>query len=382
MIGKLTLTGLALGLLLLSCTAPPASAPAPGASAPLTAPAKSGWEQDWQKTLAAAGKEGALNIYTPAGADTRMEISKSFKTKYGLDIEWTVGRTAEVAEKVSAERRMGLFTADFGMAAMSWHMTVSKPGGMLDPIKPLLVLPEVMDKTLWFDGEIPWVDNEKMYAINPVLGPVSKLVINTSMVKPGEITSWNDLLDPRWKGKLVFANPVLQTGNFTQIALLTGSVDYWSRFARNEPVIVDDDRTGVEWLARGKYPVTIVGRVDVVEEFVRAGAPIEVVVPKKERAILGGGAISVVMFNRAPHPNAARVFANWFLTKETGAMLSRLTGVQSARLDVPANDLAPGSVRDPSAKYVITESEDYFQQVVKDRELAREIFGSDGRGRR
>ncbi|MBI4333195.1 MAG: extracellular solute-binding protein [Chloroflexi bacterium] len=310
----------------------------------------------------------------------RTEVTRAFKDKYGLDIEWTAAKSAEIYPKVVAERNAGLYVPDFVIGAISGSLSIFKPGGMLDPIKPLLVLPEVVDGTRWVSGDIPWVDHEKMYAINSLLSPAYKIVINTDMVRPDEITSYNDLLAPRWKGKIVLANVVLQTSIFTQVKILLGA-DWWTKFVANSPVIVDDDRQGMEWLSQGKYPVMLIGRVDVFEVFARAGAPVGRVVPK-ESTFMSGGSMSAVLMNRAPHPNAARVFANWLLTREGSHVLSRVTGVQSARLDVPTDHLAAASIRDTSARYLITESEDFMLQMVKDRDLAREIFGADGRGKR
>ncbi|MBI4332200.1 MAG: extracellular solute-binding protein [Chloroflexi bacterium] len=378
MVRNLTLTGAVCAVLIfLSCTSP--QAPAPAIKAPAQATVQQqGWEQDWQKTLAAARNESPLNIYSPTAAETRVEISKRFKDKYGLDIEWTALRASEIPTKVQAERRAGLYIGDLQMGSISSMATILKPAGVLEPIKPLLVLPEVLDKSLWFGGDISWGDNDKMYVINSLLGPNRKVLINTNMVKPSEIKSYNDFLDPRWKGKVVVINALLSRSLFTQLVLFTGGGDYWKKFAGNDPVIVDDDRQGVEWVARGRYPVMLIGNSDNASEFIRAGAPIQLMLT--EEVALSGATISTGMYNRAPHPNAAKVFANWFMSKEGSTILSRITGVQSTRLDVPTDHLGPDQIRGPAAKYLVTENEEFYLRTAQDVDLIKEIFGADGRG--
>jgi ABC-type Fe3+ transport system substrate-binding protein len=71
------------------------------------------------------------------------------------------------------------------------------------PAEPALILPEVKDPRLWFGGQFPWWDPE--HTIIRFFGQADVfLAINTAMVKPGEVTSYKDLLDPRWKGKILF----------------------------------------------------------------------------------------------------------------------------------------------------------------------------------
>ncbi|MBI4333599.1 MAG: extracellular solute-binding protein [Chloroflexi bacterium] len=362
---------LALSLVIASCAsvqqpAPPAAAPGQGA-APLQ-----GWEADWQRVLAAARQEGPLNIYSPAAADLRVGMTEAFKEKYGLDIEWTAGKAAELAEKYLRERQAGLHIADLMMGSTQRQLTVMKPGGMLEPIKPLIILPEVLDMKLWFQGEIPWVDNEKMYTMESILAPDYKVAVNTKMVRPEEIASYNDLLNPKWKGKIVVGNPVLTMKLFSQISTVMGP-DWWRKLVANDPVIVDDNRLGTEWLAHGKYPIAILPRQDIREEFVRAGASIDLVKPR-EASFLDGGAIGTSMFKKAPHPNAARVFANWFLSKDGSYLQSRVIGRQSARLDVPIDHIAADMRRDPSVKYVVTVNEEFNQRMANETPLAQEIF--------
>ncbi|MBI4332145.1 MAG: extracellular solute-binding protein [Chloroflexi bacterium] len=384
MIGNLAATGIiCLGLTLLSCTAaqtpepPAARQPAGSASAVASRPA---WEGDWARTLAAARQEGPLTIYASGSSATRTAIGKSFKDMFGLDIEWVAGEGSQLTAKIVQERRAGLFVPDLVQGGTTNQQAILKPEGMLDPIKPLLVIPEVLDGRLWFGGDIPWVDNEKTYTMTTILSPDHRVAVNTTMVRPDEIKSYNNLLDPRWKGKTVVANPVGRTNWFSQLLQVMGP-DFMRKLATQSPIIIDNTRLGTEWLAQGRYPIMIISTIGTLEEFMAAGAPLAKVVPQ-EGSFLGGGGIATSLLNRAPHPNAARVYANWYLGKEGSTVQSRSVGMQSARLDVPTDHLPAQERRDPSVKYARIETEDSFVRMVSDRTFAQELFGADGRGLR
>lgn len=378
MIGKIirnaTLIGIACCVLVvLACTAQQTPAPATRAPEVKATVVQAAWEQDWQKTLAAAKKEESLMIYTAAAGELRQVTDKSFKDLYGLTIEWVPLKAAEVGPKIFQERRAGLYIPDIVIGAVSRQITELKPAGALDPIKPLLVLPEVLDKKLWFGGDIPWVDNEKMYTINSILSPEWKIAVNTTMVKPGEIKSYNDLLDPRWKGKIILIDPVLN-GRPTAIFNTLMGADYLRKLAGQLPAITGDQRLGVEWLAQGKYPIMIVSRMDEISQFRNAGASVAMVKPV-EGTTLAGGQITASMMNRPAHPNAAKVFVNWYMSKEANIVFSRFLNLQSGRFDVPTDHLSADEMRDPSVKYLIAESEDFQLKQAEGLNLVKEIFG-------
>ncbi|MBI4333919.1 MAG: extracellular solute-binding protein [Chloroflexi bacterium] len=375
-ISRVVLIGLVCSVLVFLACAPP-QAPAPSIKEPVQGAAQQGgWEQDWQKTLAEARKEGSLNIYTPAGGDFRAQVGKAFKDKFGVSIEWTAAKAQELPTKLFTERRAGLYLADFMLGSVSSQMMLLKPQGLLDPIKPMLVLPEVLDEKVWFGGRLPWIDNEKMYTVNPILAPSLRVSINTSLVKPDEIKSYNDLLDPKYREKILFENPTVggkASRTFSEFVIMMGP-DFWKKLAANRPVMVEDEALGAQWLAHGKYPILISSRADIIAEYIKAGAPLKKLIPK-EGGVVAGGAMAISLINRPPHPNAAGVFANWYLGKEASTILSPLVNMQSARLDVSADHLSPEERRDPSVKYLNTETEDFILRQGPDLTPAMEIFG-------
>ncbi|MFH1122218.1 MAG: hypothetical protein V1758_01005 [Pseudomonadota bacterium] len=160
--------------------------------------AQPGWEADWEKSLAAAKKEGKVNIYGVVSNSVRTSLSKSFAQKYGIQLEFVIGRGSELVEKVSSERRAGIFLADLYLGGATTPTTTFKPKGFLDPLKPLLILPEVTDPKVWYGGGLFFSDLERQYVACPVLTASNNyLSVNTDLVKPGEINSYKDLLNPK-----------------------------------------------------------------------------------------------------------------------------------------------------------------------------------------
>ena len=198
------------------------------------------------------------------------------------------------------------------------------------------------------------------------------------MVKVDEIKSYRDLLQPRWKGKIIINDPtVAGIGGkwFSMVGRYIMNLDFMREIARQEPVILRDQRLQVDWLAKGKYPIGIAAVTDMVTEFRKAGAPLSYAEPS-EGTWLGNGSGGLGLVVKAPHPNAARVFVNWMLTKEAQSIYSREYGVPSARLDVSTEGIDPVTVPKPGVKYVLGFKEETLIGEDEYRNtVGREIFG-------
>ena len=74
----------------------------------------------------------------------------------------------------------------------------------LDPIKPALILPEVVDESKWWLGRHRYGDREKKYIFYYIGSPARlKFSYNSDLVSPKDFKSLRDLLDPKWKGRIV-----------------------------------------------------------------------------------------------------------------------------------------------------------------------------------
>ncbi|MDZ4245844.1 MAG: extracellular solute-binding protein, partial [Dehalococcoidia bacterium] len=324
--------------------------------------AEAQWESEWQKTLEAAKKEGKVVIYTTAPGKMRKAMESVFKAKFQIDVEVSSFRGGQAGGKVLSERNAGLYVVDAFVGGSTTATTQLKPAGALDPLDKLLVLPEVTNTKLWYQGNLRWID--PAHTLLMFLGfPVPNLLINTNMVKQEELKSYKNLLEPRWKGKIVMNDPTIPgtaSKGFAVIGWHLMNLDYWRELAKQEPVLTRNQRLQIEWVARGKYPILLFPQSSMTTEFIRAGSPIASFTPA-EGSYLTGGSGNIAIMNRAPHPNAAKIYINWLLSREGQTVFTQAFGRQSLRVDVGTEGLDPVALRQPDGKYFLgMENEEFL----------------------
>ena len=337
------------------------------------------WKADWDNVVMAARKEGKVVVYTTAPGEMRQTLQSGFKEKFGIDAEVTSFRGGEMGAKLLSERKAGLYLVDVYIGGSITPIAQLKPEGALDPLEKLLVLPEVINTKLWYRGKLWWID--QAHTLMMFLGfPLPNLVINTNMVKQDEIKSYKDLLAPRWKGKIVMNDPTVPgvaAQGFGVLGWHLMNLDYFRDLARQQPVILRDQRLQMEWVARGKYPILFFPQSAMVAEFQRAGAPIASYTPPAEGTHITAASGTIAVMNRHPHPNATKAFVNWILSREGQTAFSKAFGRQSLRLDVSTEGLDPVAIRQPDGKYFTgTENEEFISKQTEQMAVAREIFAS------
>ncbi len=234
-----------------------------------------------------------------------------------------------------------------------------------------------MIKKAWFQGELPWMDKEHM-AFMLTLQPGLAMAINTDMVKPDEVKSWRDLLDPKWKGKWAFFDPAGSGGygaNCFQTLLYTMGEDFVRALANEKPLITKDKRLPVDWLAHGKVAIAVAPAPEVLVEFTQAGVGnIKPVTPQEGTWVAGGALGAIGLFEHSAHPNSAKVFTNALTGKEAQEMIGPASGLQSTRADVSTAHLAPGMARVEGVKYYKVYTEENLAKQVETAKLAAQLF--------
>ncbi len=373
-----TLICLSLLLLVLVACAPAAAPAPPAVPAPTTAQTGSPpWQDEWNRTVATAKKEGKLVIYSIVGPDMKAALSQPFKERFGIDIQWVSGVGTELNQKIFSERRAGLYFGDLYIGGSTPPLMDLKPAGVLTPLRPLLILPEVLDARAYFDNEIPFIDVEGKYVVGHGTGVANTLAVNSDLVKPGDLKGYSDLLDPRWEGKIAYGDPTIPGTSFTWFmytAMVKMTPDFHRQFIKQKPAITRDTRQHVEWVARGKYSIAVSPYKERVAEFQKAGAPLKWMMPAEGLYVSASSTLSHL--DRGPHPNATRVFINWFLSKDGLTAWSKSALMQSARADVPTDFLAPEALRVAGTTYFNTSKEEVQLKVTQDAlKLARELYG-------
>lgn len=339
--------------------------------------AKADWEQQWNKAMMESKKESTVVVYTTSGPEIRVPVGNAFRERYGIPVEFVVGKGAEVSVKILSERKAGIYLADVYIGGATTVVNSLKPAGLLDPIEKTLILPEVIEPQNWYAGKISYIDNDRLI-LYFIAAPWISISVNSDLVKNADINSWWDILNARWKGKIAYADPTLAGASLKDFGFWSHperlGVEYFKQLAKQEPFIGRDDRQMVEGVARGKFAIGVGLKTEIVSEFKNAGASIVHIVPKEGTYMVSAGG-NVVLINRAPHPNAARVFINWLLTKEGQTAFSRGYGFPSARVDVPIDHVDPQYFRNPSVKYFWADTEEFLLNQPGQANLAREIFG-------
>jgi ABC-type Fe3+ transport system substrate-binding protein len=334
---------------------------ASGAPDPARAQAQS--ERDWKKIVDAGKKEGQVSIYMGQWGPV-IDAGVFQKAFPEIKVVRTGGGPPQIMQQITAERRAGKYIADVIVEGINPNLTVFHANKMLDPIKPALVLPEVLDESKWWQGKHHYADPERQYVLRFVGSPqYGSIYYNTNLVKPGEIKSVWDFLNPKWKGK-IGARDIRQPGpgngamRFFYYSPKIGA-DFIKRlFGQMDVALFRETRQGVDWLANGKFAICFFCSADEVRKANAQGLPVDTFGAMSEGAGLVSLYGTIVMPTNAPHPNAARVFINWFLSRDGQLALQRelnksgLGGVDSLRIDIPKDDVTADELRNAKIDYL------------------------------
>lgn len=357
----------------------PQATPGPIAQPSVTASpaAKLPPQGEWERLVTEAKKEGTVVIAAGFLGASRPALTNAFKGKYGIDLDILVAAGEQVATKIDNERKAGIYGMDVAVHGLTTYFNFIKPKGITVPLQPLFALPEVLDLSKWRGRKFPMADKDGHVAVI-LLGANPSMVVNTDMVKAGDISSHFDLLEARWRGKLAMNDPTAAGAGpawFTFIGKelygLEKGTNLMRQLAKQEPAITRDQRLLIEWVARGKYAVALAPTVAQTIDFIRAGAPLTYP-DLKEPTYTTSSTGNIFVFDRIPHPNATKLFVNWILSKEGAAVFSKAHGFATTRLDVPTEGLEPAVIPKPDDPIL---GEDYEAAKSEMMKLAKEIFG-------
>ncbi len=342
---------------------------------------KQDWKQEWDRVLSKAKNEGKVTVWGPPGPNARDALTKGFQKSYpDIDIEFTGGSGSRGSPKLLRERRANHFLLDIHIGGTTTMLTTLRPTGALDPIRPTLILPEVLDSTKWLTGKLDYSDAKGRYNLVFTSAVKIPVAINPKLVKPGEISSFRDLLDPKWAGKIAMRDP---TGPGPGLATVThwyahkalGSEFIRDLFVKQKLILSRNDRQLLDWVTRGRYAIVISPSELATKELEAKGVHVELMGAEqfKEGSYLTAAFGSVALINRAPHPNAAKIYINWLLSRKAQTAWAEASGYPSRRLDVPRDKVNPLSVPKEGRVYQENYREEYVRMRGKVRALLREV---------
>lgn len=348
----------------------------------LKLPLEADWKAEWEKTVEAAKKDGRLNLYV--GRYGQAPLLEEFKKEYPEIKMITVNGTGDqLATRILAEARAGKVIADVYSGGPNSSFNFLYRGKVLDSIKSAFILPEVFDESKWYGGKHIFTDREgELIFIYVALPGTRGLSFNANHVNPKEFKSYWDLTHPKWKGKIVSQRPT-DTGLSAHLQFYYYNPELGPEFIRRlfgaMEVGFGDRRTITDWLAVGKFAIChgcrqiekAQGQGLAVEDFDtgdwKEGQPLST----------GGGSISLI--KGSPHPNAARVFLNWFLSRKGQTALQKSNDLygelppNSRRMDIPKEMLPPENRLVEGRKYLDVAGPE-FSDMTPILKLAKEIM--------
>lgn len=310
----------------------------------------------------------------------RQQLPQAFQKTYGVTLDYIGTSGRNNAAKLQSERKAGIYSQDVFVGGADTMANSYHAQGWLTPLTDVLT-PQELDPKSWLGGKVPFVDpDQQILSISKYVSV--PIVINSDKVKSGEISSWKDLLDPKWKGKIAIIDPRTPGGSIYNVGMFQSDPAYGESFVKalykdQQPVLITDSRQGTDDLSRGKYAVALaLGQLDV-SKAMADGLPIQVVAPDLEQTTSGFGFLAVS--NKPPHPNAAKLLAQWLACPDGNKAWNTAYDSASTRVDVaPPADLPAWEVPKPGQTYFDTNSWEFLTKGVGEATtLIKSLIGSN-----
>jgi iron(III) transport system substrate-binding protein len=321
-------------------TAKPTATSAPAqAATPAAAAARWGMNPAqaaaWQTIEDAARKEGTLTYYSLGSVpENRVDdLQKAWQQDYpGIKVDYLfVGNAAAVTARVTTEQDSKTYVGD--VADLAVRQVLIIPADYFEAFIP----PAVTDPSVkWLKDPVADPGHKGIAVTN--FAQFFAIWTNTTLVKPDQAPK--NLLDvasnPMWKGQIIWRVPWSAGGgnHLYYFAVQQYGRDWVTMMQAQQPVFADDQDAALVQVARGEYAIGLGLTGRQASQFIKDGQPIAAIWPND---FLISVTESHPVLAHAPHPNAAKVFANWLMT-ERGQTLWRDLGQTPMRADILPTD--------------------------------------------
>jgi iron(III) transport system substrate-binding protein len=274
--------------------------------------------------IEAAKKEGKLVWYTATDVQVSEKAARAFEAKYpGIKVQVERSGSERVFQRISQEYGSRIHNADVIETSDAVHFLLFKKQGWTQQAVPADVAKHWPKEVRDADGH---------YAA--YRSHLSVIAYNTRQVKKEEAPkSHADLLDPKWRGKIVKAHPGYSGTIMTGTHVLSEALgwDFFEKLGKQRVMQVQSSTEPPKKLAQGERPVMADGNEYNAFTMKEEGLPIEVVYATEGSPIAIGHA---ALLKNAPNPNAAKLFYAWMFTKEAQQLISDVGGLRSFHPEV------------------------------------------------
>ncbi len=356
--------------------------------AAIAAELKESWKAEWERIVESAKREGKLFLYLYQGDGELEAVANEFQKKYPeIAVTKVLGRGNQLGPRIMAERRAGKYLTDVYISGPTTPYNVFYRAKVLDPIRPALILPEVLDESKWWEGKHHYIDPDNRYIFVFVGSAAGGYVsYNTNLVSPSEFRSYWDLVQLRWKGKLLSKDPKVSGSQRIGIRIFYYTPELGPKFISRlygemDVTLTQEIRQATDWLANGRFSICLF--CSEIRKAKRQGLPVDefkTVQWKESPAISAGSTGSLVLLNQAPHPNAAKLFINWLLSRAGQMAFQRVANTpinaeESMRIDIPKDVIPPEDRRVDGVKYLLADRPEFIDMKpiyeVLDKALAQ-----------
>jgi iron(III) transport system substrate-binding protein len=271
----------------------------------------------------AAKKEGKVVWYTSLALPTAERVAKLFEAAYpGIKVEVHRTGSQRILQRVMQELQANLKLVDVIHTSDAGHFVLLKDKKLLMKYTPAGV------------DAFPAGFKDKDGYYYTLRATVNVIAYNTKLVPAAEAPKgWKDLLDPKWKGKLVTAHPGYSGVILTHVLALVHlhGWDYFKQLAQNKLMLVQSavDPAGV--IASGERQVAVNGGDYYYYQMKKKGNPIEVVYPKEGVPLVVS---PTAIASSAPHPAAARLFTDFTFSRELQQVMVDSEGLYTGHPEV------------------------------------------------
>jgi iron(III) transport system substrate-binding protein len=323
----------------------------------------------FEALIKAAKQEGAVVLDGPPDDAVREAMTNGFKQRYGIALSYISSGSSRSGARVRAERAAGKYLLDVFLSGADTPLVTFLQSGWLDPISLALVDPDVVNPTKWQDNHLWYVDPDRTI-LRTLRFVTPSLAINTKAIRPEEMATWKDVLNPKWRAKFIAKDPSVAGAGASLIAyfyIVFGADFVKALYLDQKPTISRDPRQAAQALAAGNVPFLVGPDPNEVVRFQQLGYPLEFVFPSDGPGVLSGGFGFLNLLNKAPNPNAAKLLVNWILSAEGQSAFAKSINSMSVRADIDQSWL-PDFVR-PRADRQYIDTYDY-KFVLEQRDPA------------